>query len=335
MSHWWKLGIVVVFFPLAGLAQKEDEPLATVRTLLRNGQNDAAISRLEEIAVSQPALSGLQQQLGRAYYAKANYLVAIEHLKLALKQNQGDRDAAQLLGLSYYLTGQPAEAIPFLRQFQTAAEGRAPDAAYVLGLCYALTKQHDEAMRVISRLYDQPADSPPAHLIFARTLLLEGLDLVAEREAREALRQSPTLPEAHFVLGQAALYRADLPKAIAEFQAELELNPGYAPAFSRLGEAYFRVGRWDDAQNAAQRSIWLDSTSAESYVLLGKVLLHRKEFAPTLRVMQRAISIDPNNYTAHHLLSQAYRETGQSELAEREMKIAARLEQQRAASNHN
>jgi len=333
MSHWWKLGIVVVFFPLAGLAQTEDEPLAAVRTLLQNGQNDAAISRLEEIAVSQPALSGLQHQLGRAYYAKGDYLVAIEHLKLALKQDQDDRDATQLLGLSYYLTGQPAKAIPFLRQFQSEAEGRTPDAAFVVALCYALTKQHDEAMRVISRLYDLRADSPAAHLIFARTLLLQGLDLVAEREAREALRQSPALPEAHFVLGQAALYRADFAKAIAEFQAELEVNPGYAPAFSRLGEAYFREGKWNDAQSVVRRSISLDARSPGSYILLCKILLHNRESLLALRAAQRAVSMDSRDYTAHYLLSEAYRQTGQSELARREMQIAALLEQQRASSN--
>lgn len=333
MSHWWKLGIVVVFFPLAGLAQTDDERLAAVRILLQNGQNDSAISRLEEIAVSQPALSGLQHQLGHAYYAKGDYLTAIEHLKLALKQDQDDRDAAQLLGLSYYLTGQPAEAIPFLRQFQSGAEGRTPDAAYVLALCYALTKQHDEAMRVFSRLYDLPADSPAAHLIFARTLLLQGLDLVAEREAREALRRLPTMPQAHFVLGQAALYRADLPKAIAEFQAELELNPGYAPAFARLGEAYFREETWNDAQTAVQRSISLDATSPGSYILLCKILLHNKESVLAQRAAQRAVSIDSRDYTAHYLLSEAYRQMGQSEPARREMQIAAMLEQQRAASN--
>jgi tetratricopeptide (TPR) repeat protein len=335
MSYFWKIGITVLIFSVPALAQTPDEQLAAARALLQAGQSDTAIVKLEDAAAREPTLPGLQHELGVAYYTKRDYLIAIGHLARALRQVPSDRDAAQLLGLSYYLTGQPAQAIPFLRQFQPTAEGRTPDAAYVLALCYALTKQHDAANRVFSQLYELPPDSPATHLVLARTLLLQGLDLVAEREAREVLRQFPTMPEAHFVLGQAALYRADFSQAIAEFQEELKLNPCFAPAFARLGEVYFRVGRWDDAQSAAQRSIWLDSTSAESYVLLGKVFLHKREFAPALRVVQRAISIDPNNYTAHHLLSQAYRETGQSELAAREMQIAARVEQERAAPNHN
>jgi len=335
MSCFWKVPVSVVIYAVSTLAQTPDEQLVAVRALLQTGQTDAAIVKLEDVAARHPTLAGLQHELGVAYYTKGNYLIAIKHLAHALKQEAGDRDVAQLLGLSYYLTGQPAEAIPYLRQFQSAADGRAPDAAYVLALCYALTKQHDEAMRVFSRLYDLPADSPATHLIFARVLLLQGLDLVAEREAREALQQFPTIPEAHFVLGQVALYRADLSEGIAEFQTELRLNPGFAPAFARLAEVYFREGRWNDAQTAVQRSIWLDATSAESHILLGKVLLHKREFVQALRVVQRAISIDPNNYTAHHLLSEAYRETGQPDLATREMRIAALLEQRQVAHDHN
>ena len=52
------------------------------------------------------------------------------------------------------------------------------------------------------------------------------------------------------------------------------------------------------------------------------------------RAAQRAISIEPRDYTAHYLLSEACRQMGQSELAAREMQIAARLEQQRVASNN-
>ena len=111
------------------------------------------------------------------------------------------------------------------------------------------------------------------------------------------------------------------------------MNPGYAPAFSRLGEAYFREGKWNDAQSVVRRSISLDARSPGSYILLCKILLHNRESLLALRAAQRAVSMDSRDYTAHYLLSEAYRQTGQSELARREMQIAALLEQQRASSN--
>ena len=330
----WKLGIVMFFFAGTALAQTQDEQLAAIRILLQNGHNDAAISRLEEIAVRQPALPGLQRLLGLAYYARADYLTAIDHLNLALRQNQHDRDAAQLLGLAYYLTGRPTEAIPYLLQSEPRANEHPVDAAYTLALCYALSHQHDQALHVLSKLYELRPDSPAAHLIFAKTMLLQGLDSVAEREARSVLQMVPAMPNAHLVLGQTALYRGDLPEATDEFRAELELDPANARALVRLGEAHSRAGRWSDAQVVVQRSISLDPTSPESYILLCKILLHNRDFVQAQRAAQRAATIDSRDYTAHYLLSEAYLQMGQSELARHEMQIAVRLEQQRAASKN-
>jgi Flp pilus assembly protein TadD len=43
--------------------------------------------------------------------------------------------------------------------------------------------------------------------------------------------------------------------------------------------------------------------------------------------LQRALAMDPNNPIPHHLLGQAYRDMGRSEDAERELKMAAQLEE--------
>ena len=42
--------------------------------------------------------------------------------------------------------------------------------------------------------------------------------------------------------------------------------------------------------------------------------------------------MDPNNPITHHLLGQTYRDLGQTENAERELKLAEQLQQKQAAS---
>jgi Flp pilus assembly protein TadD len=49
------------------------------------------------------------------------------------------------------------------------------------------------------------------------------------------------------------------------------------------------------------------------------------------RTLQRALAMDPNNPIPHHLLGQAYRDLGKNEDAERELKIAAQLEERQNA----
>jgi Flp pilus assembly protein TadD len=41
--------------------------------------------------------------------------------------------------------------------------------------------------------------------------------------------------------------------------------------------------------------------------------------------------MDPNNPIPHHLLGQAYRDLGRAEDAERELKVAAQLEERQSA----
>ncbi len=89
------------------------------RRLMQQGKYDQAIAQLQELSAKDPGLKGLPHELGTAYYKKGDYMKAVESLKAALEQNPHDNEAVQLLGLSYYLSGRPAEAIPQLEKVQT------------------------------------------------------------------------------------------------------------------------------------------------------------------------------------------------------------------------
>ena len=63
---------------------------------------------------------------------------------------------------------------------------------------------------------------------------------------------------------------------------------------------------------------------------MGKGLLKKGEAQLAVRALQRALQMDPNNVMGHQLLGQTYRELGQTEEAERELRLAQQL---RAAQN--
>ena len=60
---------------------------------------------------------------------------------------------------------------------------------------------------------------------------------------------------------------------------------------------------------------------------MGKVLLNKGESELAVRMLQRALQMDPNNFMGHHLLGQAYRKLGKTEEAERELKRAQELQE--------
>jgi tetratricopeptide (TPR) repeat protein len=301
------------------------------RSLLQQGKYDEALAVLNELQDKQPETPGLSHELGLAYYKKGDYLKAAASLKKATEENTSDSEAIQLLGISYYLANRPAEAIPPLERVQTWFASANVDAAYILGICYLQTRDYPHARSAFAKMYGVPDESAASYLFTARMLLRQELVPVAEEYALKAATLDPKLPLVHFLLGELDLYHSKIPEAIAEFQKELVLNPGYAAAYYKLADAYSRIQKFDEAEKLLQRSIWLDATSTGPYILMGKVLEKKGESELAVRALQRALTMDPNNPIPHHLLGQAYRDMGRAEEAERELNAAAQLEQRQTA----
>ena len=316
--------IVLVLLTEMVLGQSTNADLSRAEQLMQGGDSDAAIAKLNDIAARDPHATGLNRDLGIAFYQKKDYLKAVEYLNHAVQENASDSDATRLLGMAQYLAGNPAAAIPYLRK--ASANGMSRDVAFALGLCYAITLQYEPALDTLSRLFGTPAGSSASRLMLARVLLLQGLDPAAEEQAKLALKQAPATPLAHFVLGQVYLYRSNLPQAIAEFQAELTINPGSSATAMRLGDAYLRSGRLDDAEASLQRSLWLDGGNAETYTLMGKVLVEKKQFSAAVPILVHALAQEPNRYTTHYLLGEAYLGLGKIDLAREEMKVGTELQ---------
>ncbi|MBZ5681219.1 MAG: tetratricopeptide repeat protein [Acidobacteriia bacterium] len=312
--------------PSTETGQAPGPSFAQSRKLMQQGKLDEAVAELQTIEASAPGTKGLDLELGTVYYKKSDYSKAIGYLKKASSADPGSGEAAQLLGLSYYLGGHPADAIPLLEKVQTWYPRANIDASYILGICYIQTKDYPGARKAFAKMFDVPPDSAASYLFTARMLLRQEFDPVAEEYAQKAAALDPRLPLAHSLLGELYLYKSRVPEAIAEFQKELAINPGNAATYYKLADAYSRVQQFEDAERLLQRSIWLDATSTGPYILMGKVLEKKGEFELAVRALQRAAAMDPNNPTTHHLLGQAYRDMGRKDEAESELKLAEQLQ---------
>ena len=312
--------------PPAASSARRDSGLEQATLLMQQGRNDEALALLESTAAAEPARRGVLRQIGIANYRKGDFLKAAANFKKALDEDPGDNEAVQLMGLSYYLAGRPAEAIAPLEKVQAWFPSANVDAAYILGVCYMQTKDYPNARKAFARMFGVPSDSAAAYLFTARMLLRQDFAPVAEEYAKKAVELDPKLPRAHMLLGELYLYKSRIPEAVEQFQKELELNPGEAAVYYKLADAYSRLQKYEEAEKLLQRSIWLDSTSTGPYILMGKVLEKKGETALAVRALQRAITMDPNNPMPHHLLGQAYRELGRTDEAERELKLAEQLQ---------
>jgi superkiller protein 3 len=234
------------------------------------------------------------------------------------------RQAIQLLGISHYLLGHHRDAIPYLEK----ASQLIPDSAeitYALGTCYIQTRNPDKSRQAFARMFKVQQSSAAAYLINAQMLVRQQFEELAEQELKRALELDPKLPQVNFLLGEMAIFHAEIDRGIALLQKEIEINPAFALAYYWLGEAYTRQLKWDEAIAPLQKSIWLNPYFSGPYIVLGKVYLKKEELPNAESMLRRAIQMDPNNFSAHHLLAQVLQRANRPEEAKREFETAERL----------
>lgn len=303
--------------------------LAEARRLINEDRPKEAVARLTALPdTSRPDVAEL---LGVAYYHADDYPRAIEVLgplvpRLA-ESSMERREAVQVLGLSNFLTGRFAEAIPLLEETRRWAPANA-ELGYVLGQACIQTRQPDRARAVFASTFGLSPDSAAAHLVTAQMMIRLEFEPFAEAELKRAIEKDPALPLAHALLGQIAIFRGRLEEGIALTEREIALNPANAMAFHQLGDAHVRLGHWDEGIAALQKSIWLNPYYSAPYILLGRAYLRKGQPSTAEGMLARAIQYDPNNRTAHYLLGQLYQQTGRAEAAKREFAIAERLQDQ-------
>ncbi len=191
-----------------------DPAFDEARRLSMQGKFDEAIAQLETISKSQPEAKGISRELGVIYYKKSDYLKAVASFKKALEENPGDNEAVQLMGISYYLAGQPGQAIAPLEKVQTWYPSANVDASYILGICYIQTKDYPSARKAFAKMFGVSAESAASYLFTARMLLRQDFGPVAEEYAKKAVELDPKLPLAHSLLGEIYLYKSRVPEAI-------------------------------------------------------------------------------------------------------------------------
>ena len=134
-----------------------------------------------------------------------------------MQEDTKDKEAVQLLGLSYYLAGPTGDAIPLLEQVQGWFPRANVDASYILGIAYIQNKQYPQARAAFARMFDVSADSAASYLFTARMLLRQEFDPVAEEYAQKAIALDGKLPMAHFFLGELHFISRESPRRLRTF----------------------------------------------------------------------------------------------------------------------
>ena len=132
-----------------------------------------------------------------------------------------------------------------------------------------------------------------------------------EHERLSAVRSVPPEVYESYLKGEFSKgdSKADVEKRIGYFEAAINKDPTFAPAYLGLAEAYsdlgaiFVGGRPDETRpkviSAAQKALDLDPNLAEAHALLAEVYQERWRWADAEAEYRRALELNPNDVAAH------------------------------------
>ncbi len=121
------------------------------------------------------------------------------------------------------------------------------------------------------------------------------------------LLSMPANARAAFDAGKQELYHDKNPQgSLEEFQKAVTISPDFYEAYEQMGLAYLELGKSEDAEKAASKSI---EASDDKYAVadfdLGAMLMNRLQFADGEKIVRHGIELDPNAWIGHYELGRA------------------------------
>lgn len=262
-----------------------------------------------------------------------NALARVDELRVAARtssfafkgRDQDVREVGDALGVGTVLEGSVRKAGERLR-----ITARLVDVESGYGLW---EESYDREMGDVIRVQDE----------IARAVVgaLRG-ELVASDTAT-LVRSSTTDLEAYnlYLKGRFHWYRRTgdgFRQAIGYFEQAVARDPGYALAYTGLGDVYSLLAAYDygvlppreafpKAKSALSRALQLDPSSAEAHAALGNVLLNYDwNWGGAERAFRRAMQLNTGYAPAHHWYALDLVVMGRADEARREMRRARELE---------
>lgn len=214
---------------------------------------------------------------------------------------------------------------------------------YALASVDLAMKDRADAAQLFSEMQDGFGDSAKLHMDFGRAYGLAGYPDEAIVEFKKAIAEDDKLPGAHYSLGASyilSMGEINFPKAVAEFQRELQISPDDFLSYSQLGYIALSQHKFIEAEHNLTRAATLDPQDPDVFLSLGQLYTEMNKPVEAEAALRRSILLtkDPsrNHYQvqrAHYLLASLLLRSNRAEEGKHQMELSNALLQQSVLQN--
>ena len=234
----------------------------------------AAITAAQTLVAAASSSSEAHRVLGLALWAGRRYDEAATSFRMAATLNPRDERSRLAIADVLAASGNPAGAREALGDLIRAIPDSA-QAHWKLGRLHQTLGDEPSALRSFETGASMPSLGGSGHLHAAIGRLYHSrldLDAAAAALARR-VRTTPNDSAAHFDFAEVLRAQEQLPAALAEYLVAALLDPTSAKAFAMIGLVYASTDRDDEAVRMLRKAVTLDPGHLEARYGLSRALL--------------------------------------------------------------
>lgn len=206
-----------------------------------------ALGYFEHAAQWDPALEGLDLNLGRAAFSASRFQQAIPPLSRYAKAHPADSGVRGALAMSQFMTGDYRGCLESFKGVESKLSS-IPQMEFVLAESLVKVGQVSLGKAKLMKLEAAHPEISDVHRALGEVFDSEGNRQKAHDEFKTALSLNPNDAEAHYDLGKLDLAHGDSTAAISELQTAIQLSPEKPQFHEQLAAAYNLASRKADAE---------------------------------------------------------------------------------------
>ena len=244
------------------------------------------------------------------YFKEGKFPQAIESYKKAIKADPNNPSNYITLARLQVFASQYDQAI-LNTQNALLKNPNHPLAYAVQGWALGFEEKYGEAERALQQALALDPNNALAHAYYAEVLINQrDFDLwdKASEESKLAVQLDPTLMETHRARGIVLLntHADNIPLAIEEFNAALNINKNIADVHLNLGIAYQALGESDLAEEAYLAAYTLNPKDTTALTQIALSYFADGRYSQAAQFAEEAVKVDPGSPRLHGNLGIMY-----------------------------
>lgn len=251
---------------------------------------------------------------------KVNELQTVSSLSAdTQKSKRANAERAYSQGVAQLSQDDYARALPYFER-ATDLDPNYAEAWYQAGFSYGVLGRHQDALKASKQAAKLRPEWPESYVNIGASSYALGQYKDAAEAYKTAIRLDDDNPETQYAYGLTLNKLNKTDEEVLAYKRAISIKPDHANALDKLGQAYLKKKRWNDAA-ATFNQLQIYRPDSKTFNSLGESYFELEKYEDALNAFNNALSYDADFGQARYNLGRTYVKMKSPEMAQVQYEI--------------